>query len=73
MRGCPGEYASIVQAKIFVAKILWTFDLELRNEQDVDWERDCRLYALWHKPQVLLRFWLADAKSVSDSTQAVVA
>jgi len=55
-RGCPGEHASMVQTRIFLAKLLYTFDMELVNGDDVDWERDCRLYALWQKPQIEVRF-----------------
>lgn len=47
---------SYVQAKAVLAKLIWTFDMELANGDDIDWERDCKLYALWVRPSVFMRF-----------------
>jgi hypothetical protein len=46
----------MMQGRVLLAKLLWSFDLELRNGDEVDWERDCRLYSLWQKPPVYVKF-----------------
>ncbi len=55
-RMCPGREVSWMQTRLFIAKVLWTFDLEMVPGQDVDWERDFRLWAMWQKPEVFVRF-----------------
>ncbi len=55
-RGCPGMFVSYQQAKSVLVKLLWTFDMELTNRNEIDWDRDCKLYALWVRPPVMVRF-----------------
>lgn len=47
---------SYMQAKAVLAKLVWTFDMELTNGDDIDWERDCKLYSVWIKPSVYVKF-----------------
>ncbi len=55
-RGCVGQNMGYMQARILLAKMLWRFDWELVNAGEVDWERDLRLYAIWEKPPVVVRY-----------------
>jgi hypothetical protein len=45
-----------LQARLVLAKMAWRLDWEHANAGQVDWERDVRLYAIWEKPPVLVRF-----------------
>lgn len=49
-------FVSYQQAKSVLVKLLWTFDMELTNRNEIDWDRDCKLYALWVRPPVMVRF-----------------
>lgn len=42
--------------KLLVAKVLWTFDVEMVPNQDFNFKRDFRLYAMWEKPKFWVRF-----------------
>jgi hypothetical protein len=46
--------AYVVLRNIF-AKLLWNFDMELVNRNKVDWDRDLRVYMVWHKPDLYVR------------------
>lgn len=41
--------------RITFAKLCWKFDWELVNKDQVDWDRDLRLYIMWQKPLVQVR------------------
>lgn len=45
-----------MEARIVLAKLAWHFDWALMNGSSVDWERDCKLYAMWEKPDVYVKF-----------------
>lgn len=62
---------SYMQAKAVLAKLIWTFDMELTNRDDIDWERDCKLYALWVRPSVIVRFNRLARESSADELEAV--
>ncbi|KXJ94939.1 cytochrome P450 [Microdochium bolleyi] len=55
-RGCPGYNAAYMQLRLTLAKMFWTFDVELTNGDTLDWERDLRMYAVWIRPEVWVRF-----------------
>lgn len=46
---------AFIELRLVLAKMHWSFDLGLVNE-DVDLERDSRMYILWNKPPVRVRF-----------------
>ncbi|KAA6407227.1 MAG: cytochrome P450 [Lasallia pustulata] len=54
-RGCVGQNMGYMQARILFAKMVYRFDWEL-VDRGVDWERDLRLYAIWEKPPVVVRY-----------------
>ena len=45
-----------MQSRIVLAKMIWQFDWEWVNEGQVEWERDVKLYSLWEKPSVIVRY-----------------
>lgn len=48
-----------MELRILLAKMVWWFDWEIvqgTGGKDVDWERDTRLYTLWKKPSLMVRF-----------------
>lgn len=53
-RGCPGTNSAHMQARIFLAKLVWQFDMEL--SKPVDWEAELTMYAVWSRPEVWVRF-----------------
>lgn len=55
-RGCIGQNMGYMQTRILFAKMIWKLDWEHVNAGEVDWERDVRLYAIWTKPKVMVRF-----------------
>ena len=50
-RGCIGQNMGYMQSRI-----IWSFDWELLNKGQVDWERDLKLYAIWEKPPVTVKY-----------------
>lgn len=59
-RSCVGMGSAWRQTRLFVAKVLWHFDVELVPGQEVVFERDFRSYAMWEKPRVRARFFPVD-------------
>ena len=55
-RACPGSSVAWMQTRLFIAKLLWSFDIELVPGQDLDWDRDFRLYAMLEKPKLYVKF-----------------
>ncbi|KAI0102820.1 cytochrome P450 [Nemania sp. FL0031] len=55
-RACIGQAQVWRQIRLFVAKVLWEFDVEMLPGQDFNFERDFRLYAMWEKPKFWVRF-----------------
>ncbi|KAI6084197.1 cytochrome P450 [Hypoxylon rubiginosum] len=55
-RACIGQAQAWRQMKLLVAKVLWTFDVEMVPNQDFNFKRDFRLYAMWEKPKFWVRF-----------------
>ncbi|KAH9900496.1 cytochrome P450 [Xylariomycetidae sp. FL2044] len=55
-RMCAGKEIAWWQSRLFIAKLLWTFDLELVSGHQVDMDRDLRGWGTYEKPEVLVRF-----------------
>lgn len=49
------------QLRLYLAKVSWELDIELVPGQDLNFERDSRLYAMWEKPGMRVRFQTASA------------
>ncbi|KAI0382376.1 cytochrome P450 [Hypomontagnella monticulosa] len=61
-RICSGREIAWWQSRLFLAKALWMFDLELVPGQQLDVDRDLRGWGMYRKPEVRLRFVLASRK-----------
>ncbi|KAI0903786.1 isotrichodermin C-15 hydroxylase [Ustulina deusta] len=55
-RMCTGREIAWQQVKLFLAKVLWTFDIEAVKGMESSFDGDFRLYAMWKRPQVWVRF-----------------
>lgn len=55
-RSCIGQNMGYMQGRIILAKMIWSFDWELLNKGQVNWLRDLRLYAIWAKPPVVVKY-----------------
>ncbi|KAI5918478.1 cytochrome P450 [Camillea tinctor] len=55
-RGCPGQHMGYRQTSVLFAKMVWKLDWEFVNRGQVDWDRDTRLYAIWKRPPVMVKF-----------------
>ncbi|MCJ1262480.1 hypothetical protein MMC22_002350 [Lobaria immixta] len=54
-RNCLGQSMAYLVLRIIIAKLCWKFDWELVNKDQVNWDRDLRLYMIWQKPTVQVR------------------
>ena len=61
-RMCAGKEAAWWQARLVMAKVLWSFDLEMVPGQDVNMERDLKCWGYWIKPELRVRFIRAARK-----------
>lgn len=55
-RMCSGKEIAWWQVRLVMAKVLWSFDLELVPGQDVNLERDLTAWGYWIKPELRVRF-----------------
>lgn len=54
-RACLGINLAYLELRIAVAKLIWTFDLEMVSQID-DWIKACGNYLLWRKADLLVKF-----------------
>lgn len=54
-RGCPGTNPTMQRLRIVIAKMVWSFDMELTNKDQIDWERDAYLYGIWERPELWVK------------------
>jgi cytochrome P450 len=55
-RACPGKEAALAQARVFITKLLWTFDLELAAGQNLSFDKDFSVYGFWITPEMWIKF-----------------
>ncbi|KAI1248554.1 hypothetical protein MGN70_009753 [Eutypa lata] len=55
-RICAGREVAWWESRLFIAKVLWTFDLEMVPGQNVDMDRDLRGWGMYQKPEIYVRF-----------------
>ncbi|KAI0533247.1 cytochrome P450 [Xylaria digitata] len=53
-RACPGKSFAMLQLSLMLAKILYTYDMEMLDP-DVDWEANSRHWIMWWKPPIRIR------------------
>ncbi|USP74920.1 cytochrome P450 [Curvularia clavata] len=54
-RGCLGRNFAYMEMFLLLAKMLWRYDLELVNK-DVGWLDEGKVYVMWWKPKLMIRF-----------------
>ncbi|KAI0534483.1 cytochrome P450 [Xylaria digitata] len=55
-RQCPGKNIAWMQVRLFVGKVLWTFDMNQVPGTELDFERDLITYGFWVKPELRINF-----------------
>ncbi|KAI1274257.1 cytochrome P450 [Xylaria sp. FL0933] len=55
-RSCIGQPIAGRQARLLFAKMIWRSDWELINGDEIKWEEDLRMYSIWKRPPVIVRF-----------------
>ncbi|KAJ3577733.1 hypothetical protein NPX13_g2830 [Xylaria arbuscula] len=55
-RSCIGMPLAWRVTKLFVAKVLWSFNIEAIAGQSMVFDRDFKIYGMWEKPSFRVRF-----------------
>jgi cytochrome P450 len=55
-RACTGKEIAWIQTRLFIAKVLWAFDLELQRGQNTKFDEDFTAHVMWYKPELLVKF-----------------
>ncbi|KAI1394963.1 isotrichodermin C-15 hydroxylase [Hypoxylon fuscum] len=55
-RSCSGREIAWSQTRLFIAKVLWTFDLDMVRGQDKTFDKDFSVHVMWYRPDVRVRF-----------------
>ena len=55
-RMCAGQEIAWWQSRLFIAKTLWVFDLEMVSGRQIDMDRDLRGWGMVVKPEFRVRF-----------------
>ncbi|KAK0705863.1 cytochrome P450 [Lasiosphaeria miniovina] len=55
-RQCSGQAIAWSQTRMFLGKVLWTFDLEGVRGHEFSFDRDFSVHMLWNRPEVGPRF-----------------
>lgn len=58
-RNCLGQAMAYQVLRITFAKLCWKFDWDMLNRNEVDWDRDLRLFMVWQKPKVQVRLTMS--------------
>ncbi|OTB09038.1 hypothetical protein M426DRAFT_316328 [Hypoxylon sp. CI-4A] len=53
-RSCLGRNLAYAEMRLILAKIIWSFDLELEDRSQ-DWLEQCKVMRLWVKPELAVR------------------
>ncbi|QPG96708.1 hypothetical protein C2857_005056 [Epichloe festucae Fl1] len=62
-RNCIGQAVAYTVLRVMIARLCWRFDWRLANGDEVDWDRDLRVYMVWQKPPVRVRLTPYTAKT----------
>ncbi|KAK6207212.1 hypothetical protein LQW54_007413 [Pestalotiopsis sp. IQ-011] len=55
-RGCPGGHIASSVLRLFAAKVLWQFDLDMVSGQDISFEKDFKFMTFWERPPFFVQF-----------------
>lgn len=53
-RNCLGKNLAYAEMRLILAKIIWSFDLELDAASE-NWMRECKVFTLWQKPALVVQ------------------
>lgn len=53
-RGCLGKNLALAEMRLILAKMIWSFDLELQP-QSLNWNNECKTQLLWAKPPLIVK------------------
>jgi hypothetical protein len=57
LRGCRGGAVAVAIIKLFIAKVIWEFDLEtVQGQKEISFDKDFKFLTFWERPQYLVRF-----------------
>jgi cytochrome P450 len=63
-RGCPGGAIAMATIQLFMAKVLWQFDLEaVAGQEHLSFEKDFRFLVFWERPPFWVRFHPVDGRN----------
>ncbi|CAG9986859.1 unnamed protein product [Clonostachys byssicola] len=57
LRGCPGGPIATAIIRLFLARVLWQFDIETTH-QDISFDKDFKFMTFWERPDFLIRMKL---------------
>lgn len=56
-RSCVGLHQAWRETKLFVAKVLFSLDVEiLAGQRRIDFDKDFKMFGIWQKPEFRVRF-----------------
>ncbi|KEY72631.1 hypothetical protein S7711_06265, partial [Stachybotrys chartarum IBT 7711] len=56
-RGCPGGAIALAVIKLFMAKVLWQFDIEaMPGQESLSFEKHFKFMVFWERPSFWVRF-----------------
>ncbi|KAL2258304.1 hypothetical protein VTK26DRAFT_8431 [Humicola hyalothermophila] len=55
-RQCTGREIAWSQTRMFLGKVLWTFDLECVKGHDKSFDKDFSVHVMWNRPELWVRF-----------------
>ncbi|KAL1598982.1 hypothetical protein SLS60_008128 [Paraconiothyrium brasiliense] len=54
-RACLGINLAYMELRVILAKMVWTYEWEM-VDKNIDWVQDNKMYLLWKKPEMKMRF-----------------
>ncbi|TGJ81696.1 hypothetical protein E0Z10_g7076 [Xylaria hypoxylon] len=64
LRGCPGGAIATAIIRLFIAKVVWRFDLTTTQADDISFDRDFKFMTFWERPDFFIR--MASVKRAQD-------
>ena len=57
LRGCPGGAIAVAVIRLFLARVMWEFDLEeVEGQKELAFDKNFRFLTFWERPQYWVRF-----------------
>lgn len=55
-RACLGINLAYLEMRVVIAKVVFAYDFELVAPDVPDWNRACKVYGMWNKPPLMVKF-----------------